>query len=142
MAGFGFSPSDIVEFGKFAYKVADALKEDGGSKSEFQEAIGWCEDFREVLKEIQNLELSNVSTSFADQLKEHSQRSVEFVARFRTKIAKYEKAMGENSAKGAHHGTARKIQWALEAANDLDKFCQSLHMSIKALEMFMASRML
>ena len=100
MAGFGFSPSDIIEFGKFAYKVTVALKEDGGSKSEFQEAIGWCENFREVLKVIQNLELSNVSASFADRLKEHSQRSVEYVALFRTNIAKYEKAMGENSAKG------------------------------------------
>ena len=72
MAGFGFSPSDIIEFGKFAYKVTVALKEDGGSKSEFQEAIGWCENFREVLKVIQNLELSNVSASFADRLKEHT----------------------------------------------------------------------
>lgn len=91
MAGFGFSPSDIIEFGKFAYKVAVALKEDSGSKSEFQEAIGWCEDFRKVLMVIQNLELSNVSTSFAYQLKDYSRRSAEFVARFRTQIAKYEK---------------------------------------------------
>jgi len=104
MAGFGFSPGDILTFSQFAYKIGVALKEDGGSKSEFQQAIGWCENFRDVLKEIQNLELSNVSISFADQLKEHSKRSAEFVAHFKKKIAKYEKAMGENSRKGYNMG--------------------------------------
>src|SRR5437762_2017380 len=105
MAGFGFSPSDIVAFGQFANKVVVALKEDGGSKSEFQQAIGWCENFLDTLNEIRNLELSNVSASFADQLKKQSEHSAEFVTHFKKKIAKYEKAMGENSGKGAHHGT-------------------------------------
>lgn len=50
--------------------------------------------------------------------------------------------MGENSAKGAHHGTVRKIQWALQVAKDLDKFRQSLSMSIDALSIFMTSRAL
>ena len=119
MAGFGFSPTDIVEFGKFATKVTKALKDDGGSASEYQEAICWCEGFSDVLNEIQNLELSNVSKSFADKLQEHSTRTKEFVIGFKQKIAKYEKGLGNDADKGAHHGTVRKMQWALMAAGDL-----------------------
>jgi hypothetical protein len=142
MAGFGFSPSDIVEFGKFALKIKTALKDDGGSASEYQEAISWCKSFQDVLKEIQNLELSNASVAFADKLQEQSKHTKEFVTGFKKKIAKYEKALGENARKGMQTGTVRKVQWALMAAGDLDKFAQSLHLRIKSLEMFMASKTL
>jgi hypothetical protein len=60
MTGLGFSPSDIVEFGKFADKIRVALKEDGGSKTDNVEAIGWCDGFSSVSGEIRGLQLSNV----------------------------------------------------------------------------------
>ena len=113
MAGFGFSPGDIVELGKFAFKVRVALKDDDGSASEYQEAIGWCESFQDVLGEIQNLELSNATVAFADKLKEQSQHTKKIAVGFKKKIAKYEKAFGEDANKGLHYGAARKVQWAL-----------------------------
>lgn len=142
MAGFGFSPSDIVEFGKFAYKIKVALQDDSGAATEYQDAIEKCETFEAALKEVQNLELSNVSTAFADQLKEHAEHTKELILDFKKKIAKYEKALGGDGKKGAASGTARKVQWAVMAAKDLDKWGQSLQLRIQVLELLMASRTL
>ena len=142
MAGFGFSPTDIVEFGKFAYKIKVALRDDGGSAAEYQDAIERCESFEAALKEVQNLELSNVSTTFADQLRDHAEHTKELMLALKKKIVKYEKALGADAKKGAASGTARKVQWAVTAAKDLDKFGQSLQLRIQVLEMLMASRTL
>src|ERR1700761_5282735 len=100
MAGFGFSPSDIVEFGKFANKVRIAIKEEGGSKSEYFEALGWCDNFQDVLKRIKGLQLSNVTDNFADQFQNQAQQIADFIVLFKTRIKKYEKATEKKSTKG------------------------------------------
>jgi hypothetical protein len=68
-----------------------------------------------VLTEIRDLELSNASVAFADELREQSRHTEEFVVEFKWKIAKCEKALGEDGKEGAQHGVARKVQWAVIA---------------------------
>lgn len=79
---------------------------------------------------------------FTDKLQEQSKHTKEFVVGFKKKIVKYKKTLRENARKGMQYRTVRKVQWALIAAGELDKFAQSLQLKIKSLEMFMASKIL
>ncbi|KAI7968555.1 hypothetical protein EIK77_006574 [Talaromyces pinophilus] len=123
---FGFSPGDITLFLGFATKVVKALKEAGGSKSEYCLAQRQCQDFLRAMDNVQRLDLSNVSDSFRRQIEEYSTHTQEFVKDFKETIVKYEKSMGKSSYRGFLTSAPKKIQWAFSAADDLDKFRQSL----------------
>ncbi|KAN0093540.1 hypothetical protein V8E51_016724 [Hyaloscypha variabilis] len=123
---FGFSPGDIVLFTQFAAKAISSLREEGGSKLEFQLAERQCQAFLSTMNEIQSLDLSNVPDSFRDKLTGYSTNVQEFINDFRKTINRYEKSMSENSERGFFRSSPRKIQWAFRAADDLAKFRQSL----------------
>lgn len=123
---FGFSSGDIVLFTQFVAKVVSSLKEEGGSKSEFQFAERQCQDFLSVMNELQSLDLKNVPESLQNKLNDYATTIHEFVGDFRTSIAQYEKSMGESSARGFLRSAPRKAQWAFMAADDLEKFKRSL----------------
>jgi hypothetical protein len=123
---FGFSPGDIVLFTRFAAKVISSLREEGGSKLEFQLAERQCQAFLSVMNELQSLDLSNVPDSFRDKLAGYSTNVQEFIKDFRKAIDRYEKSMGESSKRGFFRSAPRKIQWAFMASDDLAKFRQSL----------------
>ena len=55
---FGFSPGDIVLFTEFVAKVISSLKEEGGSKSQYQLADQQCLGFLALMNELQSLNLS------------------------------------------------------------------------------------
>ena len=108
MAGFGFSPSDIVEFGKFTAKILQALKEEGGARTEYQFQVHSCQSLQKALKEIENLNLSHVTDGFAHQLEQRTLDTTKLVADFRKTIAKYDKALGKDARKGYLRGAGRK----------------------------------
>lgn len=123
---FGFSPGDIVIFTQFAAKAISSLREEGGSKSEFQLAERQCRAFLSVMDELQSLDLSNLPDSFRNKLDEYSTNVHEFINDFRKTIERYERSMGESSEHGSIRSAPRKVQWAFMAADDLGKFRQSL----------------
>ena len=84
---FGFSPSDAVLFGTFVAKVISALKEEGGSKADFQLAERQCRGFLDVMNELQSLELWNVPDAFRSEISEFSTDLEDFVTTFRKAIA-------------------------------------------------------
>ncbi|KAH8691163.1 hypothetical protein BGW36DRAFT_438671 [Talaromyces proteolyticus] len=78
------------------------------------------------MDDVQHLDLSDVSESFRSQIKEYSTHSWEFVNYFKRAIDKYEKSMGKSSQRRFLTSAPRKVQWAFNAADDLEKFRQSL----------------
>ncbi|KAF2185574.1 hypothetical protein K469DRAFT_726693 [Zopfia rhizophila CBS 207.26] len=123
---FGFSPSDIVLFIGFATKVVKALKDEGGSRSEYQLAERQCQDLLAVMEDIKRLDLSNIPEPFCSKIKEYGSHTREFVTAFKQTIDQYEKSMGKTSQRGGVRSAPRKVKWAFDAADDLDKFRQSL----------------
>jgi hypothetical protein len=83
---FGFSPSDIVLFISFATKVVRALKQKGGSKSEYQLAERQCQDFLAVMEDIKHLDLSNIPEPFRSKIEEYATHTREFVTAFKQMI--------------------------------------------------------
>jgi hypothetical protein len=119
---FGFSPGDIALFTKFITKVVDALKDEGGSQFEYQSATQQCQDVLDLMDEVAQLDSSRVSQSFRIRIEERLESTKSIVADFKTMIAHYEKSMGKSSKRNAAKSAPRKIQWALDAAEDLSKF--------------------
>lgn len=113
-------------FTQFVSKVIVSLKEEGGSKSDFQLAERQCQDFLSVMNELQSLNLTNVPESFRNKIDEYATKVQDFVVDFRKAIAQYEKSLGHSSERGFFRSAPRKVQWAFAAANDLEKFRRSL----------------
>lgn len=139
---FGFSPGDITLFLGFATKVIKALKEAGGSKSEYCLAQQQCQGFLKVMDDIQRLDLSSVSESFRNHIEEYSTHTREFVKGFKGAIVKYEKSMGKSSHRGFVSSAPRKLQWAFSAADDLDKFRQSLSAQVNLVHITISNAIL
>ncbi|QKX58594.1 uncharacterized protein TRUGW13939_05719 [Talaromyces rugulosus] len=123
---FGFSPGDIALFLGFAIKVRNALKEEGGSKSEYRLAQQQCQEFLDVMDDVKRLDLSEVPGSFRDEIEKYSTDTREFVNDFKRTICKYEKSMGKSSHRGFLTSAPKKVQWVFSAADDLEKFKRSL----------------
>ncbi|KAJ3545950.1 hypothetical protein NM208_g2243 [Fusarium decemcellulare] len=132
---FGFSPGDIAMFTKFANTVVNALREEGGSKSEYQIAERQCKGFLAVVREVKALDFSGVPESFQAQMIQYSAELMEHVQDFRETVARYEKSMGETTKRGFFSSAPRKIQWAFSAAEDLDTFRKNLSAQIDLIKL-------
>ena len=97
---FGFSPSDIVLFTDFAWKIISSLKE-SGSRSEYQQAEEQCEAFLSLIEEIRNLDLSIVPESFRQKILDYSTNTQRLVEGFKKGIKQYEKLMGKDFSRGS-----------------------------------------
>ncbi|KAF5013001.1 hypothetical protein FDECE_948 [Fusarium decemcellulare] len=132
---FGFSPGDIVMFTKFANTVVNALREEGGAKSEYQLAERQCQGFLAVVRELRALDFSGVPESFQVQIAQHSAELMKHVQDFQETVAHYEKSMGKTAKRGLFSSAPRKIQWAFSAAEDLDTFRKSLSAQIDLIKL-------
>ncbi|KAK4560405.1 hypothetical protein LTR86_005601 [Recurvomyces mirabilis] len=124
---FGFSPGDIGFFIGFGNKVVNALQE---SKKDYQMAMRQCQGFLAVMDTLKRLDLSRMPANIKQQIHEQSNGLDGFVAEFKQGIHKYEKGLGEYSERGMVANVPRKLQWAFAAADDLDKFRQSMQAQV------------
>lgn len=131
---FGFSSGDIVMLGKFLLQVRGALKEDDGSRVQYLRATKQCNDFDTVLASIRRLDLSNATESFKEQLAQCAFDTQGVINDFRQTVARYEKSMGESSSRGKFASAPRKIQWAFDAADDLDDFRKRLQSQLDRIQ--------
>ncbi|ROT35336.1 hypothetical protein SODALDRAFT_328658 [Sodiomyces alkalinus F11] len=107
---FGFSPGDIVMFGRFLVQVRGALKGDSGSQIQYSRAMKQCTDFEAILGDVSRLDLSLASGTFKERLRECSFDTQDVIKDFRETVARYEKSMGEASTRGKLTSAPRKIQ--------------------------------
>jgi len=140
--GFGIGPGDIILFTGFAVKVIKALKDEGGAKTEFQVAERQCQGFLDVITELKSLDLSGIPESFRTKLEEYSMQTASDIQIYRKTIERYEKSMGEDSARGWFSSAPRKVQWAFSAAQDLAAFRQSLLAQLDLVKIVIQSSLL
>lgn len=119
---FGFSPGDIALFAKFIHKVVHALDDEGGSQFQYRSAIRQCQDVLDLLNEVAQLDLSGVAPSLKARIHEQLEGAKSTVSDFKILVARYEKSMGESSKRNKATSAPRKVQWALDAAEDLSSF--------------------
>lgn len=131
---FGFSPGDIVLCTKFIYKIVDALKDEGGSQAEHRSAIMQCQDVLDLLNQVSQLDLSQVSKALGSSIQERIDGIDSIVTDFQAMIASFEKSMGKSSQWSAIASAPRTVQWAFEAAEDLSRFQPRLSAQLQLLQ--------
>lgn len=123
---FGFGVGDFAIFTKFATKVIKALRDEGGSKIEYQIAERQCQEFLSAASELTSLDLSRVPESFRERLTTSTTNFSSIIEQFRKTIKSYEKSLGEKSRGTRFFSAPKKVQWALLAAEDLLSVRQAL----------------
>lgn len=123
---FGFGVGDFAIFTKFSTKVIKALRDEGGSKIEYQIAERQCQEFLSAASELNSLDLSRVPESFRERLTTSTTNFSSIIEQFRKTIKSYEKSLGEKSRGTRFFSAPKKVQWALLAAEDLLSVRQAL----------------
>ena len=121
-AGFGWSLSDVKLLAQFAGKVHHSLKEEGGSSSEYQQATTTLLSLQSTLEQIRH-GLKSADPSFRNAVQGQLDGPTSSIADFNASLQKnYGDKLNTTAAVGRHHGTWRKVKWALSAADDLKEF--------------------
>ncbi|EMR66095.1 hypothetical protein UCREL1_6927 [Eutypa lata UCREL1] len=139
---FGFSVGDFAVFTKFATKVVKALRDEGGSKIEYQIAERQCEEFLSAASELNSLDLSQLPESFRERLIASTANFSSIIKQFRKTIESYERSLGEKSQRGTFFSAPKKVQWALLAAEDLASVRQALTAQVSLIHLAIETNLL
>lgn len=140
---FGFGPGDIVAFITFSKKVYDASEETEGSQAQYRRAIKQCDAFATVINQVKRVDLSHFPDDFRQELEEIYANAAEHITLFRKNtIDKYKKSLGTGTKRGLFTNAPRKVQWADDAAEDMEELRQSLSSWLSAIQMCIMTNML
>jgi hypothetical protein len=138
---FGFSPSDIVLFLKFTSVVLGALKESGGARREYQDAIQSCEALQKILKELGELRSASNDLIITSDYQDYTSHFSEVISLFKTHLDSYSSSLGQapHGWRPFRHGH-KKVQWALSAAADLEQFRKRITPHVENLGLLLLKR--
>ena len=140
---FGFGPGDIVALITFSKKVYDALEEEEGSRVQYRRAVNQCDAFTTVINQVKRVDLSRFPNDFRQELEEIYTNAAEHITLFRKNtIGKYEKSLGKGTKRGLFASAPRKVQWAFDAAEELEGLRQSLGSWLSAIQLCITTNML
>ena len=114
-AGFGFSVGDVIAVSGIITKVATALKDAGGASADYQLNRADNLKLQQFLQQLQKLSSENSSTFPLDGVHLQARACEETLQNFLAETSKFHDALGPSAAKGWHHGSGRKAQWALSS---------------------------
>lgn len=142
MSVIGISASDIFLITQFTVNLIAALKEEGGSKSKYQQEIHSLESLGSILAEINDLSATASPSPFHDKLRAQTDHATSLIESCRNSIAKYGKALGPDAPKGRLHGGFRKAQWLLSATKDLQAFREAIASELDAIRFLLSKQVL
>jgi hypothetical protein len=137
MSIVGLSATDVITIAKFAARIISALREEGGAKTQYREAVRSLDSLQHSLYEIQELELSVGHLHHTDHLRTQTQTLIDLIAAFIKKIAKYDRSLGTASVRGRLIGGFRKAHWALRATRDLEDFRKLLTLQLETIKLIL-----
>jgi hypothetical protein len=119
MAAFGWSAGDLVASIKIVIKIAGALKDSGGAKTDFQEAIEFLFGLEITLQNLKSispiLTIPSQEYIVQQEVKKISEPLKEFFAR----VEKFDKCLGSGSKLGFWRTVPRKLQWAIGVSKEV-----------------------
>jgi hypothetical protein len=113
---FGWSAGDIVTAIDTFITIGKALKESGGSKSEYQAAVPFLESVHKTLAGIRFIVENNPNLTCEANLIEQVEIVRSEVGKFEKKIAKYKSSLGTDSTRWRVRTIPREVQLALSSS--------------------------
>jgi hypothetical protein len=142
MAAFGWSVGDLVASFQLVVKIAGALKETGGAKSDYQESIEFLLGLETTLQNLHSIApiLVNPSQENAAQLE--VQKIVKPLYLFLAKVDKFDGALGSESKRGPWRTAPRKLQWAMFVSKEVKKLRDRISVPMFSLNILLQSQTL
>ena len=138
-AGFCWSLADVLTLARFATKIHQALKEEGGSSSEYQQATSTSLSLPFTLEQIKQ-GLNSTDPSFRNALRGQLDGPTSSIAEFNARLQeRYGNTLGTAAISGRHNGTWRKIKWAFSATKDLIEFLIGLSWQLEIVKLLIIS---
>ena len=138
-AGFGVSISDLNLLIIFARQVHRALREEGGSASEYQKAATELQSWLSVLEHIQ-YNLQSANPTCRNILRSFLENRKESIVALNNRLSnKYGDHLRAPAQSRRSRGVRRKMLWSLEAAHDLEAFWLELARYSQQVQLVMQS---
>jgi hypothetical protein len=139
---FGWSVGDIVTAISLIVDIANSLREVHGAKSDYQATISSLEGLLSALEIINRGAVlpQNAISLQANQAKNLAETQIALIKQpvdnFVKEIKpKYDKYMGESSAKKFLHGAHRKAKWAMFVVERVDSLKRQIDLPLKTLHL-------
>ncbi|TVY38143.1 hypothetical protein LSUB1_G002853 [Lachnellula subtilissima] len=142
MAGFGWSVGDLVASLQLVVKIAGALKETGGAKSDYQESIEFLFGLETTLQNLRSVAPILVNQSQESAVQLEAQKIVKPLSICLAKIQKFDGALGLESKRNPWRTAPRKVQWAIFVSKEVKKLRDRISVPMFSLNILLQSQTL
>ncbi len=139
MVPFGFSAGDIAMAVKVIAKVSNALKEAGGSASEYQEVLQYLQSLLLILQHLENLEIQHINPALLNAIRAQCTASERPVLEFITSIQDFDDALGAQSLKTPIRGSHKKVEWGLFMTKKIEKLRSKIGANLDMIHLLLES---
>ncbi|KAI9702790.1 MAG: hypothetical protein M1836_008004 [Candelina mexicana] len=139
MVPFGFSAGDIAMAVKVIAKASSALKDAGGSASEYQEVLQYLKGLLLTLQHLQNLNIQPNNPALLNAIRAQCASSAKPVLDFVNSIQEFNDALGVRSSKAAISGSHKKVQWGLFVSKGVEKLRSKIGANLEIIHLLLES---
>lgn len=139
---FGFSAGDIAEAIKLIAKIAKALKESGGSATEYQDTMKSLGSQLLMLQHLEAIHSKIRDKAVASTLQVLALRAKQPILEFMERTRKYESSLGTTRPSKSMKRALHKCDWALRVVEDARKLRTCISADLEAVHLLLASESL
>jgi hypothetical protein len=121
-AGFEFSAGDFIAALKLVSTITSALRDSGGSSTEYKALICQLSTLKIVLEQVQELELDDTYHAEVVALRQAAAQCRRTIDAFWEKIRKYQPNLGDEGSGSAIKDGWSKVKWAVCKKEDIARF--------------------
>jgi hypothetical protein len=116
---FGFSAGDFIAAVTLIVDVTKALKDAGGASEEYRSLVQELGLLGRILTQLNSQQ--QTGNVFAEDIAQQTDLTLATLNAFLLSVSKFDAKLGKRSPSAWHHGAARKAQWAVTYAKEVDK---------------------
>jgi hypothetical protein len=135
---FGFSAGDFISAVGLITKVCKALKDTGGAADEYQSLLTELNLLKTVFEHLAASSSSSSGTnSYGAYIETHTLFTLAKLSEFLQTIFKFDPRLGKSAPTGWRHGFARKSQWAVVYAKEIEKFRRTIGTQLQSMNLLL-----
>lgn len=139
MVPFGFSAGDIAMAVKVIAKASNALKEAGGSATEYQEVLQYLNGLLLTLQHLQNLNIQPANPAILNAIRAQCASPEKQVLEFISSIQEFDDALGVQSSKEPISSSHKKVQWGLFITKKVERLRNKIGANLGSINLLLES---
>ena len=136
---FGFSAGDFVAALQLVGRAINALRESGGSGSEYRELVNELYSLELALLRVKQLELEEEQRSEYTALRQTAAQCQQTIDAFWTKAQRYQKHMRIDGTDSTLKSGWKKLKWAMCKSEDVVRFKHDIAAHTQSIQILLSS---